>query len=424
MPTTASASPHYLGKVITFARECGELSGEILAHISSADTARDLDYLRDLAGDTQLTYLGESYGSFLGQTYANMFPNRVRAMVLDGVVDPIAYITGNEVGLSKNVASTDLVFSKFEALCQAAGPSRCALAGKGSVATRVTQLLATLQHASTQARPEKRRLTYADALIAIYTRIGSPAAWPELAELLNKAANGDGSAVLGRAAIWYKALPAALPPAIAIGCADSPAQQSTQAWPNAINRLTRVSRFYGPLLGWWLWAPCAAWPAHSIYRYAGPWNVSRSPILVIGTMFDPNTPMQNARRVARLLGNAVLLTQQGSATSASQTRARASGALPRSFLSTSYGRRTEAFAHRTVFHLIRTSANRLMRVRVCGWPVRRFTRARQGGRATLFSVEPKPRNRDVSQLLTLVLSALKVLCNTSEVADDDSLEFP
>lgn len=313
MPTTAAASPRYLKKIITFARQCGELSGALLAHISSADTARDLDYLRDLAGDTQLTYFGESYGSFLGQTYANMFPHRVRAMVLDGVVDPIAFTSGDEVGLSKTMASTDVVFSKFEALCQAAGPPRCALAGQGSVATRVNQLLARLQRAPILARAAKPagRLTYADALIAIYTRIGSPAAWPELAELLNKAANGDGSAVLSRAAIFYDVLSAVLPPAIAIGCADSPAQQSTQAWPLVINRLTRISRFYGPLLGWWLWAPCAAWPARSTDRYTGPWNASGSPILVIGTLFDPNTPVQNARRVARLLGNAVLLTQQG-----------------------------------------------------------------------------------------------------------------
>ena len=70
-------------------------SGGLLRHISTADTARDLDYLRRLVGDRQLTYLGLSYGTFIGQTYANMFPRRVRAMILDGVVDPVAVHEGH-----------------------------------------------------------------------------------------------------------------------------------------------------------------------------------------------------------------------------------------------------------------------------------------------------------------------------------------
>ena len=69
------------------ARRCGEVSGWLLPHISTADTARDLDHLRVLLGEEKLTYVGLSYGTYLGQTYANMFPDRVRAMLLDGIVD-------------------------------------------------------------------------------------------------------------------------------------------------------------------------------------------------------------------------------------------------------------------------------------------------------------------------------------------------
>jgi pimeloyl-ACP methyl ester carboxylesterase len=63
------------------------VSGELLSHISTADTARDLDTLRKLVGDRKLTHVGLSYGSMIGQTYANLFPGRVRAMMLDGIVD-------------------------------------------------------------------------------------------------------------------------------------------------------------------------------------------------------------------------------------------------------------------------------------------------------------------------------------------------
>lgn len=79
-----------------------------------------------------------------------------------------------------------------------------------------------------------------------------------------------------------------------------------------IGRVTRLSPLAGPVLGWWLWAPCAAWPARSAERYTGPWNArTKHPILVIGTRYDPNTAYANARITARRLGNAVLLTHQG-----------------------------------------------------------------------------------------------------------------
>ena len=74
-------------KVVDLARRCGEVSGWLLPHISTADTARDLDHLRVLIGEEKLTYVGLSYGTYLGQTYANMFPDRVRAMLLNGIVD-------------------------------------------------------------------------------------------------------------------------------------------------------------------------------------------------------------------------------------------------------------------------------------------------------------------------------------------------
>ena len=101
-------------------------------------------------------------------------------------------------------------------------------------------------------------------------------------------------------------------PTSAITCADSPAREGAQVWPRVIDRLTRVSSIGGPFVGWASWAPCASWPATSADRYTGPWDAAtENPILVIGTRFDPATPYANARRVARLLPNAVLLTHDG-----------------------------------------------------------------------------------------------------------------
>jgi pimeloyl-ACP methyl ester carboxylesterase len=97
----------------------------------------------------------------------------------------------------------------------------------------------------------------------------------------------------------------------ALVCADSPTRHPAGAWLRVVDRLEDVSRIGGPIEGWHL-APCASWPTSSANRYTGPWNATtRNPILVIGTRFDPNTPLRNARLAARRLGNAVLLTHDG-----------------------------------------------------------------------------------------------------------------
>ncbi len=315
VPTTAPASRRYVAKTAGFVQRCVALSGRLLAHVSTADTARDLNDLRRLVGDQRLTYLGLSYGTFLGQTYANMFPTRVRAMVLDGVVDPVAFTTSTEAQLANGVTDTDLVFSKFASLCQRAGPAHCALAGRGSASARVSRVLARLRrgHIPAPAAPPPHRLSYGDLLISLFARLGSPEQWPELAAGLERAARGDGSMLESdyqRAKPGYQS---ALVSAVALQCADKPPPRlGPQAWPSVIGRLTRISRTAGPLQGWWLWAPCASWHVASPDRYTGPWTAStHTPVLVIGTRFDPQTPFANARRVARLLGNAVLLTEEG-----------------------------------------------------------------------------------------------------------------
>jgi pimeloyl-ACP methyl ester carboxylesterase len=313
-PTTKAASSPYLRKTIAFARRCGEVSGALLAHISTADTARDLDYLRELLGEPRLTYLGWSYGSFLGATYANMFPEHVRAMALDGIVDPVRATTGREASLLAGESDTDLVFEKFELLCQRAGPSRCILAGVGSIAPRIDRLLARLRRADISAPSAPGgKLTYGDFLTALFFVLRDPASWPRLAEDIRAAESGNGSALeiialKLRSPSGY----ALLIPSVAIGCADSPAQRPPDAWPQVIDQLTGASFINGALQGWLLWAPCASWPVRAANRYTGPWNVStKAPILIIGTRFDPNTPFVNARRLERLLGNAVLLTHDG-----------------------------------------------------------------------------------------------------------------
>jgi pimeloyl-ACP methyl ester carboxylesterase len=315
IPSTRAQSLAYLPKTVAYAGRCGALSGSLLAHVSTTDDARDLDFLRRLVGDRRLTYWAVSYGTFLGETYANMFPRRVRAMTLDGLVDPRIVIRGAAARFANTVAGMDRGLLVFESLCQRAGPSRCALAGHGAVAPRVARLLAQLRRAPIPAPAAKPRgaLSYGDLSAVLFASLTNPAAWPQLARDLEQAANGDGSALATQArAVLAGTRSAAGDSSTAITCADSPSRQGPGAWPPVIARLTRASQVGGPFVGWSNWAPCASWPARATERYSGPWNRStKNPILVIGTTFDPATPYTNARQVARLLGNAILLTHDG-----------------------------------------------------------------------------------------------------------------
>ena len=317
VPTTEREQRRYLAKSKGLARRCGVLNGKLLTHISTADTVRDLDRLRRLVGDRKLTFLGESTGTFLGQTYANMFPRRVRAMALDGLEDPVNYTRGTAALLARSLKNVDRLFDAFLELCQRAGPDRCALAGHGSVAKRVTRLLARLRRGPIPAPSASPagQLTYGEALSVIkFEGLAQPRGWPELARQLEEAANGDGSALETTANVGFASeeFHRRLEPGQALLCADSPARQRPRAWPRVVRRLEAVSRIGGAPMGWLIGAPCAAWPAQSADRYTGPWNArTTNPVLLIGTRLDPNTPLANAKIAQRRLGNSVLLTHNG-----------------------------------------------------------------------------------------------------------------
>jgi pimeloyl-ACP methyl ester carboxylesterase len=315
IPVTLAQSRRFVKKTTAFAERCTERNRDLIHYASTADTVRDLDYLRELVGDPQLNYRGISYGTFIGQTYANLFPDRVRAMVLDGNINPLEYTQSVETSLAAGISDTDLVIDKFLALCKRAGPARCALARGGSPARRFARLRARLRRGPIPApSADPARLTYSDLLFWVFLAQAAPAGWPDFARTLDQAARGDGSAI---AQVIQGAMPVVIDAqnsAVALQCADKPVppELGPAAWPDVVRRLTRVSRYNGPLLGWFLWAPCAAWTVPAVNRYTGPWNaVTPNPVLVIGTRYDPRTAYRSSRVAARALGNAVLLTHDG-----------------------------------------------------------------------------------------------------------------
>jgi pimeloyl-ACP methyl ester carboxylesterase len=195
-------------------------------------------------------------------------------------------------------------------------PGTVRLGGARPVAARAGQLLERLRHTPIPApsATPPGELTYGEALTALrYVGLPDPGVWPQVAALLEVAAQGDASALemIAREFTSDQGRVLLQEQGVALVCADSPARHPASAWPRVVRRLEAVSRIGGPVLGW-INAPCASWPTRSADRYTGPWDATtRHPVLAIGTRFDPNTPLANARRAARRLGNAVLLVHDG-----------------------------------------------------------------------------------------------------------------
>jgi pimeloyl-ACP methyl ester carboxylesterase len=133
----------WIHRYARFGQLCEQRNGDLLAHVSTADSARDMDLLRQAVGEPRLNYLGVSYGILLGATYANLFPGKVRAMVLDGNVDPVAWANGGKertflstslrMGADKASAKT---LNAFLTLCGRASTDQCAFSAGGAAALR------------------------------------------------------------------------------------------------------------------------------------------------------------------------------------------------------------------------------------------------------------------------------------------------
>jgi pimeloyl-ACP methyl ester carboxylesterase len=310
---------------------CDKRGGKIENHMSTANVARDLDFLRSAVGDAKLTYAGYSYGSYLGVTYANLFPNNVRALIVDGVLDPIAWSTGRGNEAESLPFSTRLhsdvgaqaTLDEFFRLCDAGGVN-CAFSG--DAAGRFAALADRL-------RAEPLELTFPDGsqLFFDYSAlIGSSLgamydsfSWPGFAQFLADIESFTNQAQLAEQAKSFMARPAYItkrgfpnyPNLVegfpSVACSDSDNPDSYDAWSAAGAEADAANGYFGRI--WtWISSPCAEWPNADSDRYMGPFdNNTANPVLVIGNLFDPATPYHGAQVVADLLPNSALLTVHG-----------------------------------------------------------------------------------------------------------------
>lgn len=323
-PYAQSQYRPFYERYASLAGECLD-GGEVIArHMSTADVARDLDLLRSAVGDEALTYLGFSYGSYLGNTYANLFPRRVRALVIDGVLDPRLWSSGWQIESDR--VATQEEFDEFLRLCDEAG-SDCAFSAPEGAAAR-WDALATAVAAEPIDLGGGFLYTYdfliGDAASAMYAPEvwGGPDGYAALFGLLADIALGDRSAAPEASAVRTE-LVATLQPAhsreadydngfdayFGNQCADTQ-YPGTFAQFVAIDRYARSGSQFGPYW-WWFNAGCTHWPVAED-RHVGPWRVrTAAPVLVVGNYFDGVTDYAGAQASSRLLIGSRLLSYAG-----------------------------------------------------------------------------------------------------------------
>jgi pimeloyl-ACP methyl ester carboxylesterase len=285
---------------------CGAKYGTTLPLYSTEQAARDMDAVRAGVGDPKTTYLGYSYGTLLGATYAQLFPTHIRALVLDGAVDP----RQDAVAASESQAKGfELAFGNFTRWCKA-NSSRCPIAPDARRA--ITTALDKAR--SSPVRGGDREATAGWVFYAIVSSLYTESGWQKLASAIAKLETGDPQDVFELADSYAERRPDGTYSNMfdansAVNCADEEASPSVAQ----IRQLQSQWRTKYPLFG----APlavgmltCTQWPGKRDPFPTGPAN-GAPPIVVVGTTGDPATPYEQTPRLADMLGTGVVLTWQG-----------------------------------------------------------------------------------------------------------------
>ncbi|MFF9839532.1 alpha/beta hydrolase [Streptomyces sp. NPDC013740] len=353
-PRTDAERADALAGARATAEACRKASGPLLAHVGTEDAARDLDVLRAALGDRKLTYVGWSYGTSLGTSYAEQFPRRVRAMVLDGAVDPS--LDWRQRMLGQATGFRDAVADYAES-CAATVGDGCPGGTPEEIRALIERLLKRTQREPLTVDGSEDGLDAAGVVSALSLSMYTPEAqWEGLSEALRAADGGDGTKLAALA--WGEeggaddegsedgadsggegadspdaadspdstgsaestdsaesgsgtGVPednsdAAL---MAVNCLDVPHPRDDKAYWDALAPADKAAGVYGTS-GLTSELVCKDWPAGTQrpHRVDAP---GVPPVLVVGTAGDPATPYAEAVSLARQFPGGMLLSFEG-----------------------------------------------------------------------------------------------------------------
>jgi pimeloyl-ACP methyl ester carboxylesterase len=291
-----------------YASRCEQNSRALLPWVGTQNAARDLDVLRAALGQSRLTYLGKSYGTYLGTWYAQLFPHRVRALVLDGAVDPDTPALEGDLTQAEGFQAA---FGSFAAWCRAS--AGCPV-GPNAAAQLDALIVRANAHPLSQELGTGQVASGALLLDGVAAALYSKSTWPDLRDALTNAFNGDGTLLAQLANLLLQRNPDGTYSNLAdantaISCVDRPWPRSLARWQAAASAAERAAPLFGQADVWGN-LPCAYWPVPPAplpaFKAAG-----APPILVVGTTRDPATPYRWARALAGDLSSGVLLGWNG-----------------------------------------------------------------------------------------------------------------
>jgi pimeloyl-ACP methyl ester carboxylesterase len=307
----------WLGVNKRYIKRCLKLNPKILPYVSTANVARDMDRLRAAVGDRKLSYLGFSYGTFLGATYASLFPHHYRALVLDGAIDADKYINRPMQGLREQSSAFERALDRFFQAC-AANQVACAGFGGDDPHAAFDELVERLDADPQPASATDPRLVDGDDVLSgALTDLYAKQFWPYIAAALAAAEAGNYAPIRGEADISYGRLDdgtydPGLDRYFAIGALE-------QRYPSDLGTFMDAGQHSWNLFDhfWWnagyVELPWGLWPVKPRGAFYGPFQTKKSDptTLVVGTTYDPATPYRGAKRLVSELGNARLLTMRG-----------------------------------------------------------------------------------------------------------------
>ncbi|MGE2722922.1 alpha/beta hydrolase [Mycolicibacterium celeriflavum] len=296
-----------------FVQRCEDKMGkEFLANVGTVNVAKDLEAMRQALGDEKLTYLGYSYGTRIGATYAENHPDKVRAMILDGAVDPNADPTEANV---RQAAAFQTAFNDYAADC-AKNPG-CPLGTDPAKANDVYHSLVDPLVEEPLETQDPRGLSYSDAIVGTILPLYSPNLWRHLTQALSEMERGSGDTMLALADL-YMGRDAqghynnSTDVRVAVNCMDKPAVTDRAKVAEEDRRVREAAPFmsYGEFTGHAPLGTCAFWPVPPTSEPHELKVEGLPPTLVVSTTNDPATPYQAGVELAKQLGG-TLVTFQG-----------------------------------------------------------------------------------------------------------------
>ena len=311
-PDTEQELKDSLQLSIDLAKGCEAIENNLIAHVGTQEAARDMDIIRELVGDEKLNFLGASYGTYLGGMYAELFPEKVGRLVLDGAVDPS--LSGEEQSFDQAVG-LDTALRRFVEDCPKYDDCPLTQTGAGGI-KEIRDFLDSLDTKPLKTEDPERILTQAMGVYAVAGFLYSDEWWSYMRQSLATAFDGDGTDLLSIVDLFNERkddgtfATNATEAIYAINCFDEPSTTTEAQVREFAKTWIKDAPVFGDYLAWGNLA-CTIWPVkdpNPINKFVAQ---GAAPIIVVGTKYDPATPYKWAIGLSSQLTSSVLLTYEG-----------------------------------------------------------------------------------------------------------------